>query len=260
MRAIRSTTAGVALLLLGTIAPARAQTPVRQAGLDLGIYAGGAWSSDWYEARMASSTSGVVTSTGDETGYGLGITSSFGAMATYWLHPSLGVRLHGAYLPSPLPRAEGDEGNGNPVNNYLYDLDVLYRPWAGRPGAPGPLASLYAFAGGGGLTVNIAGGDGASRCEPASLSRGACLTRQPGAASVGQGVLGIGAELLALGSGLGAFAEIAAHGYESPAHTGDGFIPATTVRPGAAFAISDDAFAVTTRLVVGVKWSSTTQP
>jgi hypothetical protein len=257
MRGIRSGLTAVALALLAPVPPAVAQGSGAGA-LDLGIYAGGAWSSDWYETRTASSTRGVVSTVGDGDAYGVGLTAGFGAQATYWLASSLGLRLHAAYLPSPLPEADDDEGDGNPVNNYLYDLELVLRPWMGRTGTPAWIGSLYAFAGGGGLTANL-GGDSAG-CEAGGLDRGACLPRDAGQASVGQGVLGIGTELIPLGRTLGIFAELAAHGYESPVHTGDGFIPATTVRPGAPFAISDDRFAVTTRLVAGIRWTSAPRP
>ncbi|HEV2148271.1 MAG TPA: hypothetical protein VGR37_12775, partial [Longimicrobiaceae bacterium] len=65
----------------------------RRASLfDLGIYAGGAWTSSWFEIR--------------DEGYQVGLSPVFGAHATYWASPAFGVRLNGTFMPSSLPEAD----------------------------------------------------------------------------------------------------------------------------------------------------------
>ncbi|HLL47831.1 MAG TPA: hypothetical protein VK399_14055, partial [Longimicrobiaceae bacterium] len=86
---------------------------------DLGIYAGGSWTSSWFEI-------------GDE-GYQVGFGPIFGATATYWATPGFGVRLHGAYFPTQLPQGDSNAGfeDGSDeyvMNNWLYDLNLVFRP------------------------------------------------------------------------------------------------------------------------------------
>ncbi|HEX2188011.1 MAG TPA: hypothetical protein VHG51_03885, partial [Longimicrobiaceae bacterium] len=93
---------------------------MRRASLfDLGIYAGGAWTSSWFEI-------------GDE-GYQVGLSPVFGAHATYWASPSFGVRLNGTYMPAGLPQGDTDLDTGDEsdwaMNNWFYDLNLVFRPW-----------------------------------------------------------------------------------------------------------------------------------
>jgi hypothetical protein len=209
----------------------------RRASLfDLGIYAGGSWTTSWFEI-------------GDE-GYQVGYGPIFGAAATYWASPSFGVRLHGAYFPTQLPQADSDAGfeDGSDeyeVNNWLYDLDLVFRPFFFSAGSP-LMSSVYFFLGGGGLTTNIAGnptppGGVGYPCVAAYRPAGVCLSQDPEYASVGQGVLGAGIDLFPISSGLGIFGELAVHGYDSPAHV---------YNEQAA----QDKFAFTPRASIGLKF------
>lgn len=225
---------------------------------DLGIYAGGAYTTDWYETRTATSNNQVITDNNDGEGRRIGWAPIFGANATYYGLPWFGVRVHYGYMPSDLPAGSdsGNSGTGNEsnfrVNNHFYDLSLLFR----APGIPilsGLVSNAYGWVGGGGLTTNVAGeGPG---CVPELLAEGACLSVDPDHASVGQGVVGIGGDIVSLAANVGLFAELAAHIYDSPVHTGDGFVPRVTVQPGEAFRVADDKYAVTPRLVAGLKVS-----
>ena len=214
MRRILSVAAVAAGLAVGA-SEVQAQDDMmgRRASLfDLGIYAGGSWTTSWFEI-------------GDE-GYQVGYGPIFGAAATYWASPSFGVRLHGAYFPTQLPQGDSEAGfeDGNDeyvMNNWLYDLDLVFRPFFFGGGSP-LMSSVYFFLGGGGLTTNIAGlpaarGGVGYPCVNAYRSAGVCLSQDPEYASVGQGNIGIGFDLLSL-AGLGIFGELAVHGYDSPAH------------------------------------------
>jgi hypothetical protein len=208
----------------------------RRASLfDIGVYAGGAWTSSWFEIN--------------DEGYQVGLSPIFGAAATFWASPSFGVRLHGAYFPSSLPEGDTDiNGNENmPMNNYLYDLDLVFRPFFFNTGGSPLMSSAYFFVGGGGLTTNIAGA-GTARfgfyCLPQYRAAGICLSDDPEYASVGQGTAGVGVDLFPLGTGLGIFAELGVHGYDSPAHD-------VNENEGQG---GDDKYGFTTRLVAGLKF------
>ncbi len=224
---------------------------------ELGVYGGGAYTSEWYESRTATSTDGVISGPEDGERYGFGFTGAFGGAATLYLSPMLGVRLHYGYVPSRIPEADDgdfeDDADLLTLNNHFYDLSLVLRPWAARAG--GVLAQTYLFIGGGGLTSDAAGdaeGD-VPVCEPITLRQGACLPLQTDYSTVGQGTAGIGVDLFALASNLGVFAELATHFYDSPVHVGSGFVPDVQVGEGGSFAVADDMYAATTRLVLGVK-------
>ncbi len=214
MRRILSVAAVAAGLAVGATQVQAQDMMGRRASLfDLGIYAGGSWTTSWFEI-------------GDE-GYQVGFGPIFGAAATYWASPSFGVRLHGAYFPTQLPQADSDAGfedggDEYEMNNWLYDLDLVFRPFFFSAGSP-TMSSVYFFLGGGGLTTNIAGnptppGGVGFPCVSAYRPAGICLSQDPEYASVGQGVLGAGVDLFPISSGLGIFGELAVHGYDSPAH------------------------------------------
>ncbi|HWK89543.1 MAG TPA: hypothetical protein VNP72_06090, partial [Longimicrobium sp.] len=203
------TTALAALLVAGT---AQAQDMVgRRAPLfDLGIYAGGAWSTDWFE-------------TGGEDGWAPELSPIFGLAATYYLTPTFGIRAHGAFMPQNLPENEdaGVDFDSNwSVNGWLYDLDLVWRPffWSN----PGMMGSTYLFVGGGGHTTNIAGENPYPGCLGVAVwaANDICVTNRPSLSSTGMAVAGIGADLFPLGP-LGLFTELAVHGYDSPAHAGE---------------------------------------
>ncbi len=229
--------AAAALAGTGADAVAQEMTPGRPPVFDLGIYAGGSWTSSWFEIN--------------DEGYQVGFGPIFGAAATYWATPGFGVRIHGAYFPTQLPQADSDAGfeDGDDeyvMNNWLYDLDLVFRPAFLSSTVGSFLANPYLFLGGGGLTTNIAGnptppGGVGFPCVSAYRPAGICLSQDPEYASVGQGNIGVGFDLLSLSSGMGIFGEVAVHGYDSPAHV---YNEQT----------SQDKFAFTPRAVLGLKF------
>jgi hypothetical protein len=232
------TFAMVAAVVVAGTGEAQAQVDGRRASLfDLGLYAGAAWSSPW------------LTNVGpNDESVRVGFSPIFGGTATYWLAPSWGLRLHGAYMPSGIYQTGGTApGFFNRedlwINNWFYDLNLVLRPWFAAD-AGDFLASTYFFLGGGGLTANPAG---TGHCVAPWDQYGACLAYDWEKATVGQGTLGLGFDLMAFGPSMGLFGELAAHIYSSPFHTGPGWTP---IQPATA----TDPMAVTTRGVLGVKF------
>jgi hypothetical protein len=179
-----STAAALVLAVgLGSEANAQEMMGRRISRFDLGVYAGGSLTSPWFESRTVTVAGGQVTEGDDGEGYTPGYAPVFGAMATYWATPGFGVRIHGAYLPMRRPFAGSfgattpDEGDDDSwaLNTYLYDLDLVFRPFV--MSGSNLFSSVYFFLGGGGLTTDVAGSRGG--CDPATLSRGACLTFDP---------------------------------------------------------------------------------
>ncbi|HYE96962.1 MAG TPA: hypothetical protein VD962_12210 [Rubricoccaceae bacterium] len=195
-----------ALLTVAAALPAQAQDDLiaRRASLfDLGIYAGGAWSSDWF-------TTPELGGEGEE-GWSPGFSSIFGATATYWVSPSFGIRLHGAYMPSSLPEAgeiEHPEDYG--MSNWLYDLDLVFRPWFDRGGVMG---STHLFLGGGAISSSATGDFGSAECVPFFAPAGVCISTE-GRTSV-RGVAGAHTDLTSLGR-VTLFGEAALHGFPAP--------------------------------------------
>ncbi len=229
---------------------------------DLGIYAGGALTSSWYETRTVVVGGGNVTENDDEEGQKPGYSPAFGAMATWWVMPKVGLRLHGAYVPMRVPSSFGAFENAGDrkfyaLNTYLYDLDLVLRPWAGNGDVSRWLSSVYLFAGGGGLTVDVAGdGPGAGPgggCEPGTLANAACLPYEREAATVGQGSFGAGIDLIPLTRSLAVFGELGGHVYDSPVHVGDSWVGPVTVPTGSTVRVADDRTALTGRLALGLK-------
>ena len=239
-------------ILIGS-AQAQEMVERRISAFDFGVYAGGAISSPWYTTDAIGDD--IIFE--EDAPFGIGYTPAFGAIANYWLSPGLGVRLHYAYLPSRLPFQsdgffdvspdsveDGIDPDSWPINNHLYDLSVVLRPFVLRPGVSELLASVYLFAGGGGLTTDVAGSD-PSGCAGAlfPFNPDVCLPTEPERASVGQGTLGAGMDLLSFSENLALFGEVGVHGYDSPVHVEDDS------------EIAEDRFTITPRLVAGVKLS-----
>jgi hypothetical protein len=234
MKRLLTSALAAALVVAGAVGDAQAQddmTGRRASRFDLGIYAGGAYTTDWFQL--------------DETGFKPGVSPIFGAQATFWLSPTFGVRLNGAYTPQKLPQDdEVIESDRWLVNTWLYDLDLVWRPMFWSAGSPW-MSSLYLFAGGGGVTSDPAGGpEDVNSCVPVALYivNGVCVPANPSFGTVGQGTAGFGFDLIPLGSSLGVFLEAAVHGYDSPAHVYN-----------ADEQEADDRFTFTPRLVLGLK-------
>ena len=209
----------------------------RASQFDLGIYGGGAYTTDWF----------TTPEQGDEEeGWTPGFSSIFGGLANFWFTPSLGLRLHGAYMPQKLPQAEGFESDALVTNSYLYDLNLVFRPFFSA--SEGIMPSVYFFLGGGGYTADIGDfmtpgvADDEIRCIPAAvwLSNGVCVSTHRDYATVGQGTVGVGADFFPFGP-VTLFGEVAVHGYDSPAHV---------VNENAR---GEDKFTFTPRAVLGLK-------
>lgn len=254
MKRLLTSAAVAAVLVAGAGSDAQAQEMMmnRRASLfDLGLYAGYSWTSDW-----ATSANFPNPTIGD--------APVFGATATFWANPFIGVRSHLAYIPSGFgPRSDNAvvgfpgrglrpvpdffDSDGRYVNNYLYDLNLVFRPLFAMEN--GILSSLYGFLGGGALTTNVAGNDG---CVFPYNLESACLPLDPRLATVGQGTAGLGFNVIAFPglAGVGIFAEGAAHVYDSPMHFG----PAWTGNPRVPGAVDED-FVLTARGVAGLKFA-----
>jgi hypothetical protein len=229
----------------------------RASRFDLGIYAGGSLTSDWFESRTITlNGTDSPTQNDDDEGHAPGYAPAFGALANLWLTPAIGLRLHGAYIPMRLPSTESAfEGAGEReryvMNSWLYDLGLTFRPFVTRDVSRW-LSSVYFFAGGGGLTVDLEGED-RPLCEVSILALGGCLSFEPEQATVGQGTAGAGIDLIPLGRNLAIFGELAVHAYDSPVHVDDEWVGPITAPSGTTVRIADDAGVVTGRLVIGLK-------
>lgn len=265
----RSIAAAVAAALVGAALPAQAQE--RIPAFELGVYGGGAWSSSWLGINDEFSGLTSALSDDDDDGFGIGLTPVMGATASWYFTPALGLRLHGAYMPSDFPtrdenagvaafgslgpavasvNALGEDDSRFPVNNWLADLNLVFRPYA--TSRSDWLGSTYFFVGGGLMATDVAGdGDlaGNRDCVDQYEPLGACLSYDADRGTVGQGTAGFGLNFFPLGSRLGLFGELAVHGYDAPFRT-----PA---EDDARFtsSLTEDRFAWTPRAVVGLKLS-----
>ena len=255
------TSAAALLLAASTAGAADAQeemgTP-RISRFDLGVYVGGSLTSRWYESRTVTLNGTTEPVRNDDSQeFSPGYAPVFGAQATYWLMPMLGVRANALYAPmrNPAPSDGFFDAGDNIgdrefylVNSYFYDLSLALRPFVRSDNW---YRTAYLFAGGGGLTSNVAGD--ANACEPFTRAQGACLHLDQDFATVGQGTAGAGITLLGLTSSLGLFGELAAHIYDSPVHVGDGWTGPIVAPQGSTVRIADDRTAVTGRAVIGLK-------
>ncbi|HEY0026127.1 MAG TPA: hypothetical protein VGB24_24770 [Longimicrobium sp.] len=222
---------------------------------DLGVYAGGSLTSAWFDSRTVTlNATETPIENDDEESFAPGFGGAFGAIANFWITPRVGLRAHGAYLPMQPPRSDGAfEGVGESsnfiVNSYVYDLNLTLRPFV--MSGSRLLSGMYAFVGGGGLTVDVTGTD-RTACEPTEQALAACLPLRPKYASVGQGNGGIGFDLIPLGP-VSLFTEAGVHVYDSPVHVGDDWVGPVTALTGQRVRIADDRTAVTGRLVLGLK-------
>ena len=229
MKRLLTSALAAALVAAGTGGEAQAQEMMgrRASMFDLGVYAGGAWTTDWFELG--------------DNGYAPELSPIFGATAAWFFTPSLGLRLHGAYTPQQLPGYEEENlTDGWVVNSWLYDLDLVFRPWIAREDVGNWMASTYFFLGGGGYTANVAGEGAYPSCVGAYLPD-VCVSGRPDLSSVGQANVGFGVDAFPVGSALALFLEGAVHGYRSPAWVSENA------------ANADEKLVFTPRLVLGLK-------
>lgn len=179
--------------------------------LDVGIHTGGSYTADWFATPGAEG----------ETGWDPGYAPTFGGFAQIWLDPRFGVRVHGAYLPQNLPGQGGLDQSTRVANSYLYDVDLVLRPFIlSTPNRL--LQTVYLFVGGGGYTADV--GDfmapGEESCIPHEewTQAGVCVSTDPGYSTTAMAVVGSGISLARVTDDVEAFGEVAVHAYDSPAH------------------------------------------
>jgi hypothetical protein len=222
------------LALAAVTARAEAQErsgPAHTGLVDVGIHTGGSYTSPWF------TTPGADGADGWDPGY----APSFGAFAQIWLDPRIGVRVHGAYLPQNLPSQGGLDQSTRVANSYLYDVDLVVRPFV-LSTRNTLLQTVYLFAGGGGYTADVgdfmAPGEGSCIPHESWTPAGVCVSTAADRSTTGMAVAGAGISLARVTSNVEAFGEVAAHAYDSPAHAaGDG----------------DDRLSWTPRAVIGLK-------
>ncbi|MDR0788549.1 MAG: hypothetical protein LBG44_11910 [Gemmatimonadota bacterium] len=191
---------------------------------DLGLYAGGAWTSDWF-------------SLGGEN-FGSGWSPAFGATGTYWFNRRLGTRLNGTYMPMRSPTTSAEfitlidnetqilvpdalrNTSGWPVNTWMADLSLTFKPWMNS--GTNFLASSYAWLGGGALWTNFSSGapdlllisGDTISCVADFTSVGLCY--DAGNRTVPQMTFGLGFDILGLGGNVGFYGELGGNVYRAP--------------------------------------------
>ena len=166
---------------VGPEPPAPSSRPARL--VDVGVYVGGAWSTDWYE-------------TADE-GFSPGTAPLAGVVASYWLSPTVGVRAHAGYMPSRVPEGDATFPDDDwAFNVWLYDVGLVWRPWGFRSDVGRFQGSAYFTGGVGGVTANRAG--------PAEGQTSLAAT------------VGAGADVARLSDRVGLFGEVALYVYPGP--------------------------------------------
>ncbi|HEX8211993.1 MAG TPA: hypothetical protein VF584_17585 [Longimicrobium sp.] len=218
----------------GEAAAQEGMGPGHTALVDVGIHTGGSYTTDWFTTPGAEG----------EEGWDPGYAPTFGGFAQLWLDPRFGVRVHGVYLPQNLPEQGGLDQSTRVVNSYLYDVDLVMRPFVlSTPNRL--LQTVYLFVGGGGYTADI--GDfmapgGEESCVPHEswTPSGVCVSTDPDYSTTGMAVAGAGISLARVTDDVEAFGEIAVHAYDSPAHVVEG-------------AAGEDRLTFTPRAVIGLK-------
>ena len=175
----------------------------RASQFELAAHAGAAYTTPWFSTPMG--------------GGSVGPGETAGAHATFWFSPRVGARASASYAAGSVESPNSLFTSRNEsfrTHMALYDAGVVLRPFF-FSGAPPSITSTYLYLGAGGLT--------ASRgtevtCSAPSSGPGECLAKDVGSATVAQGVVALGIELLPLSDRLTLFAEAALHAYDSPAH------------------------------------------
>ncbi|HEX8453285.1 MAG TPA: hypothetical protein VF647_14375 [Longimicrobium sp.] len=202
--------------------------------VDVGIHTGGSYTTNWF------TTPGVEGEEGWDPGY----APTFGAFAQLWLDPRFGVRVQGTYLPENLPNQGALDQSTRVVNSYLYDVDLVLRPFIlSTPNTL--LQTVYLYVGAGGYTADIGdfmapGDEGACIPHESWTPAGVCVSTDPDYSTTGMAVAGAGISLARVTDDVEAFGEIAVHAYDSPAHVADG-------------AAGKDRLTFTPRAVIGLK-------
>lgn len=276
MRMLR--TGGALALLLTMASGLAAQEPKvidrKVPRLEWGIYGGIAPTSEWLGVNEE--FTGLVSGVENNDlsgGFGIGSPPIFGTTLSWFFSSLLGVRVHGALMPSEFPtrdspaveafgalgpavvdvNARAADQSDAPLNNWFADLDLVVRPFTRS--SRGWMSSTYLFVGGGVLITDVAGDsdpgdlftDEAPDVVDAYWALGARFPYERKGATVGQWNGGVGINFFPFGNTLGLFGELGFHGYKAPIET-----PA---RDDSAFVFSlvERRSAVTTRLALGLK-------
>jgi hypothetical protein len=235
MKRLLTSAAAAAVLVAGTGSGAQAQDASASL-FDLALYGGIAYNYNWLDLEEANF---APADAGDNLNPGF--APLLGASATFWTNPTFGIRTNVFYMDIDLPDGSAPES----VNGWMYDLDLMIRPWIARGDISNIMQSMYFFLGGGGFTANPPGeGPG---CVSPYWQDGACLALESDKSSVGQGTFGLGFDMMDLASNIGLFAELGAHVYDSPFHTGVGWT-------GNNLGEGMDTYGITPRLVAGLKF------
>ncbi len=222
----------VAALLAGVSTAHAQQREVLYNKFDLGLYGGGAWTSDWFELGGAD--------------FGSGWSPVFGATGTYWFNQRLGARLNGSYMPMRAPTTDATfiisrndlfeittpadlrDRSGWPVNTWMADLSLSYKPW--MHSSTDFLASTYLWLGGGALWSNFSSREvllfdidpdfdqiileNLEGCVPEYLAVGMCYDSSN--RTEPQLTFGLGFDLISLGSKVGLYGELGGNVYKAP--------------------------------------------
>jgi hypothetical protein len=187
--------------------PSSSTAPLGLPGtVDVGLSAGVAHISRWYDAG------GEPGTVEDGT--------AFSAEVRYWPVPWLGLRLQAGRFDGRIRTAFRPASPGSTPPQDLrataYDASVVVRPLAAVR-APGPLSTAYAYAGGGGATLDLSGTpDTLMVCaDPGDPLSPACFMSPASRGTVRQVTVGAGTDLLSV-AGFTVFAEASLHRYRPP--------------------------------------------
>ncbi|HEY7768222.1 hypothetical protein, partial [Longimicrobium sp.] len=193
--------------------PAHAQEPAGV--LDVGLSAGLAHTSRWYEGASGAGT--------------LSAGPALSLDARFWPVPAAGLRLQVGTFANELRTTRERLQR---VRGTTYDVSAVLRPFAASRAAPA-LASAYVFAGGGAITLS-GPRDSVTMCD----DRGECavvLRVRP--TTVPQFTAGAGTEL-PVGDGFSLFAEASLAAYDSPAERPSAGLASPQISPVGPDALS----------------------
>jgi hypothetical protein len=191
--------------------------------VEIGVSAGVAHTSRWYDAG---GEPGTV-----ESG------TALSAEVRYWPVPWLGLRLQAGRFDAkirtaPVSGATVTPGSPQEVDAAVYDASLVVRPLA-VAGVPGPLSTVYAFAGSGSVELDLAGGpDSLVICHEET----GCGVEVARGGTVRQSTAGAGADLLEV-AGFTLFAEASLHRYRPPFERRHGLPLQVNVRAGIGGAV-----------------------
>lgn len=211
---------------------------------ELGVAAGAAYSTDWFEPIAGPDGSP-------------GVTPTAAVSVRYWTTPALGFRLTVGYFGGSFDLPGGGDAR---VHNLHYDGDITFRPLLARTDVPAILRTGYVFLGRGGLTSFARGGE--DDCDESNRPPGSSICLRDGR-TVLTTLAGAGADLAGLGRAATLYAELAVRTYSSPARVVSGplvFAPQGTVSRDVLVPVQvdpdeeDDRQVTTVGLTLGVRF------